>query len=75
MNIKSLEWMGGAAVSFGLSLYIIVIGFNLMPTRIQAEEVGNFAPWIMTWGMIIGAAIIGLVVGGFLVAFGTGRVK
>ena len=73
MSLKRAEWIGGATAAFGLTIYILILGVSLMPRRMEAAEVGNFFPWLMTWGMLVGAAVIGLLVGGFLVAYGMGK--
>ncbi len=73
MSLKPVEWIGFATTAFGLTIYILILGVSLMPGRMEATEVGNFFPWLMTWGMIVGAAVIGLFVGGFFVAYGMGK--
>ena len=57
MSLKPVEWIGGATAAFGLTIYILILGVSLMPGRMEAAEVGNFFPWLMTWGMIFGAAV------------------
>ena len=73
MSLKPVEWIGFATAAFGLTIYILILGVSLMPGRMEATEVGNFFPWLMTWGMIVAAAVIGLFVGGFFVAYGRGK--
>ena len=73
MNLRTAEWIGMAVAAFGLAIYILILGLSLMPPMVEADEAGNVAPWLMTWGMILGAAGIGIVVGVFLVAYGMGK--
>ena len=73
MSLKPAEWIGGAVAAFGLAIYILILGLSLMPPMVEAEQAGNVSPWFMTWGMILGAAGIGVLIGIFFVAYGMGK--
>lgn len=67
--------LAAAVGAFALSLLILLLALNLLPTRVEAVERGTYAPWMVTWIMAWSGILCGVVLAGYLVLAGlrTGR--
>ena len=59
-----------AVVAVGLAVLAVILGLNLMPTRIEAIEKGLYAPWLIVWGMIAIVDLCAMALAGFLFKYG-----
>jgi uncharacterized membrane protein YidH (DUF202 family) len=41
-----------AILVLALALITIVLGLNLLPSRLESIERGTYAPWMIVWAMI-----------------------
>jgi hypothetical protein len=54
----------------GLAVLAIVLGINLLPTRMEALDKGTFAPWVIVWAMIVLTDVCALALAVFLFNWG-----
>ena len=59
-----------AVVVFALAIVAVVLGLNLLPTRMEAIEKGTYAPWVIVWIMIGVTDACAVALAGFLFSFG-----
>ena len=59
-----------AVVVVGLAVFAVMLGLNLMPTKIEAIEKGTYAPWLIVWGMIAIVELCAIALAGFLLKYG-----
>jgi hypothetical protein len=74
MSGNRIQWLVLAVVVFGLALVGIALGVNLVPSRSVAVERGTVAGWWIIWTVIGLSTLMALVMAGFLVAAGLGKV-
>jgi hypothetical protein len=67
-------WIGLAVVVLALAIVSVMLGLNLVPPRAEAESNGTIAGWWLVWSVIWATAVTALVVAGFLLAAGLGKV-
>jgi uncharacterized membrane protein YidH (DUF202 family) len=59
-----------AIVVIGLAVVAIILGLNLLPTRVEAIEKGTYAPWLIVWAMIAIVEVCSIALAGFLFMYG-----
>ena len=59
-----------AIVVVGLAVVAIVLGLNLLPTKVEAIEKGTYAPWLIVWAMIVIVEMCSIALAGFLIMYG-----
>jgi cytochrome bd-type quinol oxidase subunit 2 len=67
MSRYTVPSMVTALVVLGLAVGSVLLGQNLLPTRVDATAKGTLAPWFIVWGMIGIVALCAVVLAGFLV--------
>jgi len=75
MNRNAIPWIVAAVAVFGLAAVSLMLGRTLLPARLTAQAKGSLIPWVITWGMIWGTALIGVTVAGFLFVVGVSKVR
>lgn len=73
MNRASLIWMVGAVAVVGLAAVSVILGTTLLPSRTAAQEANALAPWLLTWGLVLAAALLALALAGVLIVIGVSR--
>jgi hypothetical protein len=75
MNRDAVLWLAAGIAVFGLAAVSLMLGRALLPPRMTAQTKGTLIPWVITWGMIWGTALIGIAVAGFLIVVGVGKIR
>jgi hypothetical protein len=75
MNQDRAEWITYAIGAIVLAVVAVLFGMGLLPDRAAASGRGVLMPWLLTWAMIWMTVASGIVLAGFLVVTGGGRVK
>jgi hypothetical protein len=70
MNRGALAWIVSAVAVLGVAVVSVLLGLNLMPSRIVAQAKGTIVPWALTWGMLWMAALIAVALAASLFATG-----
>lgn len=73
--MHAVKWFGGALVTLGFSAITVMLGANLLPSGAVAQKKGTYVPWVLTWGLLWGTALAGVIVALFMVMYGTGKVR
>ena len=71
MKRKSLAWTLGGIGALLVGVITVLLGWAIMPTRATAATIGTIVPWFITWGMVVGTALISVIIA--LNLFATGR--
>ena len=66
---RSLAFLLAAGV-FGLTLIVLLLALNLLPSSTEAAERGTTAPLLVTWIMASITMLCGVALGGYLLANG-----
>ena len=74
MNRNAIQWIVVAIAVLGLAALCVILGVNLLPSRMAAQEKGTLAPWLLTWGMIWLTALTAVTLAGFLFVTGVSKV-
>ena len=74
MTGHRLQWIVLAIIVVALAVLGIVLGTNLVGSREAALERGTVAGWWIVWIVIALNTLMALVVAGFLLAAGLGKV-
>jgi hypothetical protein len=67
-------WIVAGIVVIALGIVNVILGLNLVPTMAVAEERGTAPGWWLIWSVIVLTVICAVVLGGFLLAAGLGKV-
>ncbi len=70
MNRSALGWIVSAIAVLGVAVVSVMLGLNLLPSRITAQAKGTTVPWVLTWGMLWMAALIAVALAASLFATG-----
>lgn len=70
MNRPAFGWILSAIAVLGLAAGAVILGVNLMPSRIVAQAKGTTVPWALTWGMLWMASLIAVALSAFLFVTG-----
>ena len=73
--MHAVKWFGGALVTLCFSAITLMLGANLLPTGAAAQKKGTYVPWVLTWGMLWGTALTGVILAAFMVMYATGKVR
>ena len=73
MRRAAVTWMVGAIAVVGLAAVSVILGVTLLPSRTEVEEAGTLAPWLLTWGLVLTAALLALALAAFLIVIGVSR--
>jgi hypothetical protein len=68
-----VKWVAGAVGVVALIGVCLIVSMTLMPPEAEAQTKGTFVPWLITWGMIWLTAAMGLIIAGYMVAVGLGK--
>jgi hypothetical protein len=75
MSGSRVQWIVLAVVVLALAMLGIVLGVNLVGSMASAVERGTVAGWWIVWIVIALNTVMSLVVAGFLLAAGLGKVS
>jgi hypothetical protein len=70
MKRSGLGWIVSAIAVLGVAVVSMMLGMNLLPSRIVAQAKGTIVPWALTWGMLWMAALIAVSLAASLIATG-----
>lgn len=66
MQRSPIQLVIGMILSLGIGVFAILVGMNLLPDSAEASERGVFVPLVLTWGMILGGVLAGIVLAVYL---------
>jgi hypothetical protein len=72
MKRTSLAWTLGGIGVLAVGVITVLLGWAIMPARATAATIGTIVPWFITWGMILGTAVIAVIIAVNLFATGRG---
>ena len=72
--MHAIKWIVGALAVLALMGIGIAVGMTLLPPGAVADTKGTLIPWLFTWGMIWATTAMGVVIAGFMVGIGLGKV-
>lgn len=73
--MHAAKWFASAVVSLALSVMTAMIGFGILPTAEVAQKKGTYIPWILTWLLLWGTVVAGVVLAGYMVMYATGKFR
>jgi hypothetical protein len=59
-------WKLVGVVVLALVAFNVLLGINLLPSMSESQEKGTFAPWVITWLLVVVCAGCGLALAKFI---------
>ena len=73
--MHAVKWIISALAVLALMGICLAVAITLLPPGAVAETKGTLVPWLFTWGMIWATIAMGVVIAGYMVGIGLGKVS